>query len=181
MRIRWIPALVSVAVGVGLLFGGWFTYEQLAVKGPLEKAISKLPDVVKSTSSFENGTANVSLTLAEGADLRTVYDQLRTDGASVLKGRELKLDVSGAVSSEVLNKLWSTVLFDVAQAMETKMYSQIPAALDKLAAANKGLTVNTEMDETNVYVTLHKGEAVKYVILPRTPATMEVWNNATKI
>lgn len=181
MRIRWIPALVSVAVGALLLFGGWYTYDQFAVKGPLEKAINKLPDVVASTSSFENGTANVSLTLAEGADLRTVYDQLTADGASVLKGRDLKLDVSGEVGSEELDKLWSTVLFDVAQAMETKTYSQIPAALDELVAAHVGLTVNTEMDDTNVYITLHKGEAVKYIILPRTPATLEVWNNASKI
>ncbi|GMK42459.1 hypothetical protein PCCS19_55190 [Paenibacillus sp. CCS19] len=181
MRIRLIPALVSVAVGVGLLFGGWYTYDQFAVKGPLEKAISKLPDVVESTSSFNNGAANVSLTLDEGANLRTVYDQLLTDGASVLKGRELKLDVTGAVSSDELDKLWSTVLFDVAQAMETKTYSQIPAALDKLAAEHAGLTVDTEMDDANVYVTLHKGEAFKYIILPRTPATMEVWNNASQI
>ncbi|PWW05507.1 hypothetical protein DFQ01_10466 [Paenibacillus cellulosilyticus] len=175
MRIRWIPALVSVAVSALLLFGGWYTYDQFAVKGPLEKAISNLPNVVDSTSSLENGTANVSLTLAEGADLRTVYDQLTTDGSSVLKGRDLKLDVTGSVSSDELDKLWSTVLFDVAQAMETKTYSQIPAALDELAAANAGLTVNTEMDDTNVYITLTKGEAVKYIILPRTPATMGVW------
>jgi hypothetical protein len=32
------------------------------------------------------------------------------------------------------------------------------------------------MDETNVYVRLTDGVNSKYIILPRTPAQMGVWN-----
>ncbi|MWC28510.1 hypothetical protein [Paenibacillus sp. MMS18-CY102] len=181
MRIRWIPAVVSVAVCAGLLFGGWFTYDKFAVKDPLSKAVSGLPEVQSSSSTIENGTVKIALKLTDHADLRTIYNRLTTDGASVLDGRKLKLEVEGVQSNETLDKLWSTVLFDVAQAMETKSYSDIPVALQKLAAGHQGMTVNSEMDETNVYVTLRYEGAVKYVILPRTPAMLEVWNDAAKL
>ncbi|EFM09726.1 conserved hypothetical protein [Paenibacillus curdlanolyticus YK9] len=181
MRIRWIPAVVSVAVCAGLLFGGWFTYDKFAVKDPLAKTVNGLPEVASSTSTIENGTVKIALELTDHADLRTIYSRLTTEGASVLDGRKLKLEVQGVQSNAALDKLWSTVLFDVAQAMETKSYSDIPDALHKLAAANPGLTVETEMDETNVYVTLRDKGAVKYVILPRTPATLEVWNDAVQL
>ncbi|WP_127530710.1 hypothetical protein [Paenibacillus kobensis] len=181
MRLRIVPAILSVAVTGGLLFGGWFAYDHMAVKEPLAKAVNGLPGVVGSESSVENGTVHVSLTLADNADLRTVYEQLAKDGQSVLNGRKLQLDVSGQAGSAELDKLWSTVLFDVAEAMETKSYSNIPAALDRLSAGHPGLKAATDMDETNVYVTLRKGEAIKYIILPRTPAMLEVWNDASKL
>jgi len=181
MRLRIVPAVLSVAVTGGLLFGGWFAYDHMAVKEPLTKAVSGLPGVVDSESSVENGTVHVSLKLADTADLRTVYERLAKEGESVLKGRKLQLDVAGNAGSAELDKLWSAVLFDVAEAMETKAYSNIPAALDRLTAEHAGLTATTDMDDTNVYVTLRKGEAIKYIILPRTPATLEVWNDASKL
>lgn len=181
MRIRWVPALLSVAVCGGLIFGGWFTYDRLAVKEPLAKAVSGLPGVISSTSVVENDQVSVSLELENNADLRTIYERLNKDGAKVLEGRTLQLQVNGEKGSEELDKMWSTVLFSVAEAMETKAYSDIPAALQQLANANQGLTTQTEMDETNVYVTLRKGEAVKYIILPRTPAMLEVWNDASEL
>ncbi|GFN30694.1 hypothetical protein [Paenibacillus xylaniclasticus] len=181
MRVRIVPAVLSVAVTGGLLFGGWFAYDHMAVKEPLSKAVSGLQGVVDSESNVENGTVYVSLKLAENADLRSVYKQLTKDGQSVLKGRKLQLIVSGNTESAELDKLWSSVLFDVAEAMETKAYSDIPEALNELTVKHAGMTASTEMDETNVYVTLRKGEAVKYIILPRTPATLEVWNDAAQL
>jgi hypothetical protein len=39
----------------------------------------------------------------------------------------------------------------------------------------KDVKVTTEMDDTNVYITIKNTEAVKYVVLPRTPDQLEAW------
>jgi hypothetical protein len=59
--------------------------------------------------------------------------------------------------------------------METKHYADIPAALQAKAGQVPNLKVDTEMDETNVYVRLTQGDFSKYIILPRTPAQLGVW------
>ncbi|MNC79580.1 hypothetical protein D3C75_1320970 [compost metagenome] len=60
--------------------------------------------------------------------------------------------------------------------METRRYADIPAALNAKAGQLQGLSVQTEMDDDNVYVRLTEGEHVKFVILPRTAAKMGVWS-----
>jgi hypothetical protein len=75
-----------------------------------------------------------------------------------------------------MEKWWSSALFDVAQAMETKQYAQIPVTLQN-RAGESSLKVSTEMDDKYVYITLADGEFSKYVMLSRTPAVMGVWPN----
>ncbi len=66
--------------------------------------------------------------------------------------------------------------FDVAQSMEKKEYAKIPESLDKQAANVPGLKAATEMDgKKNVYIHLSKDDQHKYIILPRIPAKMGVW------
>src|SRR5438874_2575783 len=82
-----------------------------------------------------------------------------------------------AASSPLIDKAWGYVLFDVAQAMETHRYATVRDALDKLSAKFPGVTTVTEMDDDNVYITLRDAaaKAVKFVVLPREPATIGVW------
>lgn len=68
-------------------------------------------------------------------------------------------------------------MFDVAQAMETKQYTQIPKTLQARALDSEGLKVATEMDDKYVYISLTDGDKSKYLMLPRTSAKMGVWTN----
>ncbi|MFD2612061.1 hypothetical protein [Paenibacillus gansuensis] len=174
MKLRLLPIAITVILSAGLLFGGWFIYQSVAVENPLTAVVDSTPGVEKAQTSFGDDSIDIQLQLKADANAREVYQHIAREGASIIGGRELKLNVTNK-TSPVLEKIWSQGLFQVAEAMETKHYADIPAALEKLAKAHSGLKVSTEMDEDNVYIRLSEGSTSKFVILPRIPAQMGVW------
>ncbi|MUT65439.1 hypothetical protein [Paenibacillus sp. NEAU-GSW1] len=176
-KIRIVPVLFTAAAAALVLFGGWLLYTKVAVEGPLDKAVNEIADIASADAPvIERDQVTIKLTLAPDASLKDVYDSINKEGKDVIGGRELKLDISNADSSDKLERLWSTVLFDVAEAMEKKNYSGIPTAMDKMAQTDEGKGVKsvTEIDEKNVYITIIDGDHRKYVVLPRTPIMLEV-------
>jgi hypothetical protein len=61
--------------------------------------------------------------------------------------------------------------------METRQYSDIPKSLEQLAGGSDGLRVSSEIDTDYVYVHLTDGTHHKYIVLPRTPIQLGVWDN----
>ncbi|MCZ8512989.1 hypothetical protein O9H85_11265 [Paenibacillus filicis] len=177
MKLRLIPVVVSVLISGTVLFGGYFAYQSYAMESPLQKTVSSIPGVHLVSLNLNTTDAVMELKLDPGVSLREAYAKISKDGAGALGTRTLKLKVDNA-SSPKLDQWWSSALFEVAQAMETKQYSQIPKTLEaRSAAAGDGLKVTTEMDDRYVYITMIDGDASKYVMLPRTPAKMGVWPN----
>ncbi|QGG56138.1 hypothetical protein [Paenibacillus sp. B01] len=177
--IKWrlLPFLATVAVSAALLFGGWYAYQQTAVERPLSKAVQALPGVSSAQPSLSQDVVTVKLTLNGGADLRTIYEQISRQGASVIGSRKLVLQVDGPTSPK-LEEIWSSQLFTIAEAMENREYSRIPDALAAMQKSHEGLRAKSSMDQANVYVTLEYGTDTKYVIMPRAGETMGVWPNA---
>ncbi|UUZ79407.1 hypothetical protein LJK88_30140 [Paenibacillus sp. P26] len=177
MKLRLIPIVVSVLISASLLFGGYFAYQSYAMESPLQKTVSSIPGVHLVSMNLNGTQASMDLKLDPGVSLREAYAQIKKEAAAVLGTKDLKVNVVNDSSPE-LEKWWSSALFEVAQAMETKQYAQIPKTLEARAeAAGGGLKVSTEMDDKYVYVTLTQGNASKYIMLPRTPAKMGVWPN----
>lgn len=177
MKLRLLPVVVSIVVSATVLFGGYFAYQSVAMENPLQKVVTSIPGVELVTIDLGGSVAHLDLKLAAGTNLRDVYQKIEQEGASVLENKDLQIKVVGEASPR-LEQWWSSALFEVAQAMETKQYAQIPKSLQNMAAATGGeLTVSTEMDEKYVYITLKDGELSKYIMLPRTPAKMGVWPN----
>jgi hypothetical protein len=176
MKLRFIPILITVAASSALLFGGWFFYQSSVVENPIKDVILGVQGVNEVSTNINNSQVSIDLKLSKDADLRNLYSTISKEGASLLNNRELKLNLESQSSPE-LDQWWSTALFDVAQAMDTKHYADIPTVLKARNQEIPGLSVMTEMDETNVYVRLTDGVHSKYIILPRTPAQMGVWPN----
>ncbi len=174
MKLRLIPILITVAASSALLFGGWYFYKSIVVENPINDVILGVQGVKEVSTNINNNLVSIDLELAKDADLRNLYTTISKEGASLLRNRELKLNVASD-SSPQLEQWWSTALFEVAQAMDTKHYSEIPEVLTARAKGVSGLEVTSEMDDTNVYVHLTEGQYSKYIILPRTPAQMGVW------
>jgi hypothetical protein len=168
--------IVSVAVSSAVLFGGWFGYHSLAMENPLSNIVQGVPGVKHTQMSLKSDEVDISLQMEPGASLRQVYQAIETQGASIIGHRDVKIDVTNP-STDALDKWWSSALFDVAQAMETRQYADIPKALEQRKAQLPGLTVSTEMDESNVYVQLTDGDKSKYIMLPRQGAKMGVFAN----
>jgi len=175
MRPRVMPVIITAAITASVLFGGWAIYNQVAVAAPLEQVVKEVQGVVSSDKPVMNrDQVTIQLELTPDANIRDIYESIAANGKDVFGDRKLKLEIKGK-SNKQLDDLWYASMFKVAEAMETKTYSSIPNAMNDAAKSMKDVKVTTEMDDTNVYITIKNTEAVKYVVLPRTPGQLEAW------
>ena len=177
MKLKLVPLTITVAVTAALLFGGWTAYRHYAVEKPIDRIAASVPGVRSASASMENGQVVLKVKLEADASLADIYRQVKRDGAASIGGNKLELQVDSNTSDK-LEQAWSYSLFDVAESMENRHYSNLRAAMDKLSKQFPGVTATTEMDEDNVYVRLVDGQSSKFVVLPRQPASLGVWPNA---
>ena len=177
MKLRLVPVLLTALLSVALMFGGWFLYRQFAIQEPLQKIVDSYQGVNKSHISINRNQVTLKLDLQPGTKLRELVQYISTEGKSVIGNRSLTLDVEQHSSKE-LDEIWNQAMFSVAEAMESRKYTLIPAKLEQLKEQYKGITATTEIDDNNVYVSITNGKESKFIILPRQPETMGVWNNA---
>lgn len=176
MELRPLPVLISVAVTSAVLFGGWFAYRSLAMENPLSETVHGIPGVVKADMTIDSDTVHLELALEPDADLRAIMAQIREEGQDIIEDRNIELTIDNNASPE-LDGWWSRMLFDVAEAMEHRRYSDIPKTLNANKDLLEGLSVHTSMDDENVYIRLNHGNHSKFVVLPREPAMLGVWSH----
>ncbi|AHV98041.1 hypothetical protein [Paenibacillus sabinae] len=177
MKIRLIPTLLTALLSAALLFGGWFLYRQFAVQEPLEKIVSSYKGVNASHISINRNAVTLKLDLQPGTKLRELVQYINNEGESLIGSRTVNLDVVQH-SNQTLDEYWDKAMFSVAEAMESRKYTIIPEKLKELSTQYKNVTATTEIDGNNVYVSLTDGKESKFIILPREPEKMGVWNNA---
>ncbi|WP_219836575.1 hypothetical protein [Paenibacillus sp. R14(2021)] len=178
MKIRLMPTLLTAIISAGLLVGGWFIYRNAADIKPLERIAAGAPGVVDAQPVIGRSDVTIDLKLERDANVRDVYDTIASQGESIIGSRELTLNIEDTNTSKKLEDVWASTLFDVAQAMDLREYAGIPAAMKQVQNRFPGIAANSEMDETNVYITLKDSDSVKHIVLPRTPNPMGVWPNA---
>ncbi|RIX53530.1 hypothetical protein D3P08_08805 [Paenibacillus nanensis] len=175
---RILPVVITVVISAAALFGGWTLYKQVAVASPLANAVQDLPGVLHAGKpEVSQEEVRVSVELSGDANLKDVYASINEESAEVSSGRKLSLDIQ-TKEDPALEGIWQSALFEIAEAMENKTYSDIPKTMERVTAAHEGVEAVTEMDETNVYITIRSEKGAKYIVLPRTPNTLGVWPNA---
>ncbi|GGD68900.1 hypothetical protein [Paenibacillus nasutitermitis] len=178
MKIRWVPTLITAVLSACLLVGGWYIYRNMTTIRPLEQITAQIPGVTEAKPEIGRDTVTVELTLDKNADIRAVYDKIYQEGKSVIGGRELKLQIRESTDQQKLDTVWSSMLFGIAQAMDHRNYSDIPQTLKQAEQQFSGIQAVSEMDESNVYITLRDGDDFKHIVLPRIAAQMGAWPNA---
>jgi len=174
MKLRLLPVLLAFFISASLLFGGWFAYQSFAVENPVSEAISAIAGVEHAQIDSTRSTLRIGVTLQDSADLHTIYKKIYEQGMREIGVRKLVIEIENP-SSESLDQLWSTELFAIAQAMDTRQYGEIPTRLAELSASHDGLEVKTAMDEEHVFITLRWNGEAKYVILQRKSDGLGVW------
>jgi|HigsolmetaGSP12D_1036236.scaffolds.fasta_scaffold02042_3 hypothetical protein len=177
MKLKWIPLSVTAALSAALLFGGWTAYQRYGVEQPLERIAASVPGVDAVQSEISPGQVVLKAELKPDADLAQIYREIQQKAARAIGGRTLEIEPVNR-SDARLDKAWSRALFDVAEAMEHRRYSDVVAAMNRLQRQNPGVQADTSMDEQNVYIRLTDHSAVKFVVLPRQPDKLGVWPNA---
>lgn len=177
MKLRIVPIVLTVVISASLLFGGWYLYRQMALQNPLANVVSQYEGVKDSHIDIKQDTVTLKLDLMPETNLRGLVEHINKEGKSVIGKRSLKLEIEDR-SSEQLNHWWDDAMLSVAQAMDNKQYTDIQSSLEKLAKNSPELKATAQIDEQNVYVSLSDGKSGKFIILPRQPGNMEVWNHA---
>ncbi|KAA9006277.1 hypothetical protein F4V43_04765 [Paenibacillus spiritus] len=177
MKLRIVPILLTSLLSVAVLFGGWFLYRHYAVQEPLQRIVDRYEGVKSSHITINRHEVLLKLDLQPGTKLRDLVQYINSEGKSEIGSRTLKLDVEQH-SGKQLDEYWDKAMFSVAEAMESRKYTLIPQTLEELSGQYKGITVETDIDDRNVYVSLWNGTESKFVILPRESDTMGVWTNA---
>lgn len=177
MQMKWrpLPTVITALITGTVLFGGWFIYQQVAVKSPLMDELMEIEGIENVVAEFTNETVHLELTLAQDANLREVMGSIE-DRMERFEERQLKIDFNHT-SSPQLDEWWSGVLFEIAEAMDQHNYSTIPEILSQHQSELSGMSAAAEMDDQNVYIRLVHDGASKFIVLPRTPAMMGVWPN----
>ncbi|MBH5317914.1 hypothetical protein I6N90_08870 [Paenibacillus sp. GSMTC-2017] len=175
---RLFPIVITAVLSIGLLFGGWTLYKQVAVASPLTDALKAVPGVVEAKKpTITQDNVQIAVELSENANIRDIYEAATKTGKDITPSKKIDLQVRTS-EDEVLNTIWQQSMFEVAEAMETKTYSKIPEALKLATESVKGVSFETEMDDSNVYVTLRNDKSAKYIVMPRTPNKLGAWSNA---
>ncbi len=177
MKIKIVPLTITVVLSAVLLFGGWTVYRQFSVEKPLDRVAESVPGVESAQARVTREQVILDLRLSPEADLAEIYRKVTEEGGDRMGGKKVELHVD-AGSSEKLEEAWNYSLFEVAEAMENRRYSDIRDAMDRLSERFPGVTAHTEMDEDNVYIRLVEGESAKFVVLPRKPVMLGVWPSA---
>ena len=176
MKVRLLPVLLTFFVAVVVLFGGWFTYQSLAVENPTSDIVSEIDGVEHAQVESERDSLLIRVWLESDAELSTLYNKLLQQTREQAGSRTVSISIEGEVSDR-LNEIWHTALFDVAEAMDTKAYGDIPERMHELEVEHSGLQTVAAMDDSYVYITLRLDGKTKYVVLPRVPDRMGVWPN----
>src|SRR5690606_16354300 len=117
-----------------VLFGGWAIYQQVAVQAPLEQAIKDVQGIVHADKpKRDSDWIEINVELAPTANLREVYETIAHNGERVIGNRTLKLQIDSEANAQ-LEGIWQSAMFQIAEAMENKTYSQIPTALEQIAS-----------------------------------------------
>lgn len=177
MKLRIVPIVLSVLVSASVLFGGWFLYRQMALQSPLNSVVSQYEGVKSAQINIKQDTVTLKLDLKPETDLRGLVSHINKEGKDVIGKRQLKIEVADH-SSAALNQWWDSAMLSVAEAMDNRKYTDIQSSLEQLAKNSPNLKARAQIDEQNVYVSLSDGKAGKFIILPRQPGKMEVWNHA---
>ncbi|WP_422660839.1 hypothetical protein ACK8P5_10280 [Paenibacillus sp. EC2-1] len=177
MKLRIVPIVLTVVISASVLFGGWYLYRQMALQNPLANVVSQYEGVKNSQIDINQDTVTLKLDLKPDTNLRGLVEHINKEGKAVVGKRALKIEVEDH-SSEQLNEWWDDAMLSVAEAMDNKQYTDIQTSLNELAKRSPELKATAQIDDQNVYVSLSDGKSGKFIILPRQPGKVEVWNHA---
>lgn len=162
---NWRYSLLAAAVTVAILVGGYQVYGRYFVERPLERTLSAMPGVRNVSVSFVRGHLYVSVEAARLADLSLFYSNLEK-AVSGYSGPGLYTVEIRDTRDEYLKKALTSVNHYL---LEASIRGNFGSMLDlsREALSRQGLErAEITANEDHVFVTLEKGQAYLYEVIP---------------
>ena len=165
MKIRALPVMLSLVLTLGMLFGGWFTYQQFYVQRPIEEFIVNKPQVVLKEIKIHQNSVIVDLDFKDPNTFAMDYHEVKQ---FIEDKTGKKANIRIPVAGENMKRLWEEEYFFIAEAINKQEYSEIPKIIEKTKKDRQLEKTVTRMDEKYIYVFLQKGSDHLYAVLPLT-------------
>ncbi|GAB7387563.1 hypothetical protein BSNK01_14000 [Bacillaceae bacterium] len=166
MKIRTVPVIVSLLVTALLLFGGYAVYARYFIERPIIEAASALADVKVEDVRVTKDKLALDVRLDERARLLEAYRRLSEIAAEKAAHREVEIRFANVETGD-LRSLWEKEYFAIAEAMDLRKYSQIPAIVAGWKQKYALKAAESRMDEKHVYIYLEDGQGRFFAVLPR--------------
>lgn len=158
--------LLTLILGLALLFGTQHLYETQRVDRPLAELFTSRDDVKDFAIRAEGRDLEIVVSVAPVENLRESYLELEGEARQVLGEEPFRLKIEDG-RNEDLEEDYYRLHFAFQEALATGRFTSLPATLDK-AREEWGLDVaRAYVDERFLYVQLEKDDAYLYEILPR--------------
>jgi hypothetical protein len=175
VKIRAMPAVLSLFVTLFVLFGGYFAYQWWMIEKPLVTVIRATPHVTLDELRVEPDQITIRLNADEDFSLTADYIPLRDRLAPFAGGRTVSIELADRPDA-VLEAAWNRMVFGVAEAMVHRRYTQIPETVEAASRKEK-IRHEVAMDDRFVYVALYHRDHSLYRILPLSHPVGEVKNH----
>lgn len=169
-NIKWNYVVIVSIVSLLFLFGGWYLYQNISVKNPINEAVSSLDGIKVTNLAIDKNNVNLSINLYDVDDFQVTYELIEKTVDPYLQSRSLNIEIVNN-GNQSLNYAWNRSYFYIAEAIDKKEYSLIPLAIDNMKEEYKLDQAAYTMDEKNIYIDLHQGDAALYIVIPREQKT----------
>lgn len=166
MKIRPLPAVLSLVISLAVLFGGWFVYEQFKIKQPIAEIIEKQENITAYRITVSPRKIVISLTVKPSFTLASDYTVLREDVKRVTSRDDVTITLDDHPDDQ-LYAAWNQLYFTFAEGIANRQYSKIVSQLDN-APISERVRVEVAMDEDYLYVWMQeqRGNHSLFHLLP---------------
>lgn len=158
--------IISCLVTLILLFGGFWGYQELMVKRPVESMIEEQPEIKLRKMNVYPSDIEIQLEIIrpdQKVFTRHVPDLLNRIKEKN-KGRSLHVKWEDRPNEKLL-MAWDQMIFGIREGIETQKYTEIPETIKKWAEQYR-LGYGIKMNQDSVYILLYDGNHYLARVLP---------------
>jgi hypothetical protein len=160
--------ILTLVLGLALLFGVRWLYQDQALNRPLEQAVRSVPGVTDVSLGQQGDTIVVRVKAGDVPRLEELVASLWRSITAVEGRQNVRLQISDT-RSEALQDAYYRLHFFLQEAVATGQYSTLPDRTAGIAEASGVTRHRVFVGPDYVYLQLHQGQSALYEIVPRDP------------
>lgn len=165
--------LVSMAT-LGILLGGTFAYNKLALSKPLEANVSKLPAVGSFQFEKLNSGSKITVSFNVSRKLRTNFYQMLDEIEGYVSGQQNRLTIEiSNEAHEQLGDFLRDARLPVHEAISTGEFTDLPGQLEQLAGKYQ-VSYDLEVDSDFIFLSAGAEERTANLVINRGGLDLQI-------
>jgi len=161
---KWQYVALSALLTVSLLTLGYYCYENLGVRKPLERAILSDRDVLWVKIDDDHGRTVVEVGLGPVSDLSQTYTRLYEKARKFLDATNMELKIVDKRDAD-LAELYKEIHYYLEEASVRGNFGTMIEKCQKILATAQSLDYDLTVDHERIYVRMSRGEHYLYEVI----------------